>query len=274
MGASPAIRPEIYRSERRIAMAVEVVVLKARSDNYAYLVRDEGSGKVASIDAPEAGPILAALEERGWELDQLWITHHHADHVEGVEELRSKTGCEVVGHVKDIGRLPHLDREVSEGEKVHLGESVAEISDVSGHTIGHIAYLMPDAGVAFTADSLMALGCGRVFEGTHEMMWKSLEKLTHLPQETRIYSGHNYGKQNGRFAMTIEPDNRKLEERIKRIEEADGKGEPIVPATLREELDTNPFLRASNTHVKELLGLSGADDAAVFAEIRRRKDAF
>ncbi len=175
-------------------MPVDVVVLKARSDNYAYLVRDEATGKVASIDAPEAGPILAALDERGWDLDQLWITHHHADHVEGVEELREKTGCKVVGHVKDIGRLPPLDREVSEGEQVHLGESMADVVDVSGHTIGHIAYIMEDAGVAFTADSLMVLGCGRVFEGTHEMMWKSLEKLMHLPQDIRIYSGHNYAE--------------------------------------------------------------------------------
>ena len=133
---------------------------------------------------------------------------------------------------------------------------------------------MSESRAAFTADSLMAFGCGRVFEGTMPQMWESLSKLMRLPKDTKIYSGHNYGKQNGRFAMTIEPDNRELEERIRRIEKADDEGEPIVPASLREELDTNPFLRASNPHVKELLGLSGADDAAVFAEIRRRKDAF
>ena len=255
-------------------MPVEVVVLPARSDNYAYLVRDEATGEVASIDAPESAPILAALKEREWDLSEIWLTHHHADHVEGVAALREKTGCKVIGHVKDIGRLPPLDTEVSEGESVWLGETKATVVDVSGHTIGHIAYLMKDDRVAFTADSLMALGCGRLFEGTHQMMWQSLEKLMTLPQDTLIYSGHNYGQQNGRFALSIEPDNEALKDRIARIEEADEKGEPIVPVTLEEELATNPFLRAKNDNVKRAVQLTGADDAAVFGEIRRRKDNF
>ena len=255
-------------------MPVEVVALAARSDNYAYLVRDQATGKVASIDAPEAQVILNALDGREWVLDQIWITHHHADHTEAVDQLRARFDCKVVGHVKDIGRLPALDQELSEGEKVYLGDSVAEVMDVSGHTIGHIAYVMRDEGVAFTADSLMALGCGRVFEGTHEMMWQSLSKLMALPPETLIYSGHNYGQANGRFALSIEPDNDALNERIARIEQADEAGEPIVPVTLAEELETNPFLRARESSVKDRLGLSGADDAAVFAEIRRRKDRF
>ena len=255
-------------------MPVEVVVVPCRTDNYAYLVRDAATGKVALVDAPEEAPIREALEERDWELDQIWITHHHADHTEAVEPLRASYGATVVGHVKDIGRLPHLDRELSEGETVALGDTVARVIDVSGHTIGHIAYVLDDDHIAFTADSLMALGCGRVFEGTHQQMWQSLQKLMALPDDTRIYSGHNYGAANGRFAASIEPANPDLKDRIARIEAADAAGEPIVPATLAEELATNPFLRATEDSVKSAVGLPGADDASVFAEIRRRKDAF
>jgi len=256
-------------------MSFEVVTVPCRSDNYAYLLRDEGTGQVALVDAPEEGPIVEALEARGWGLDQIWITHHHADHTDAVPALKERYGAQVIGHVKDLGRLPPLDRELSEGEKVTLGETVARVVDVSGHTIGHIAFVIDEPEpVAFTADSLMALGCGRVFEGTHAQMWESLSKLAGLPDETLVYSGHNYGQANGRFALSIEPDNADLTDRIARIEKADEAGEPIVPATLGEERATNPFLRAGVPSVKEAVGLSGADDAAVFAEIRRRKDAF
>ena len=255
-------------------MPVEVVTVPCRTDNYAYLVRDEATGQVALVDAPEEAPIREALESRGWELHQIWITHHHADHTEAVEALREAYGAEIVGHVKDIGRLPPLDRELSEGETVTLGETTARVVDVSGHTVGHIAFVIDEDRIAFTADSLMALGCGRVFEGTHAQMWESLKKLMALPDDTRIYSGHNYGMANGRFASTIEPSNQALKDRIARIEAANNAGEPIVPVTLAEELATNPFLRAGEPTVKQAVGLPGGDDAAVFAEIRRRKDAF
>ena len=255
-------------------MPITVITLPARSDNYAYLLRDEATGRVASIDAPEAAVIEAALDARGWSLDQIWLTHHHGDHVEGVEPLRDRFACKVVGHAKDAARLPPLDLTVGEGDSVHLGETEARILDVSGHTIGHIAFVAEADHAAFTADSLMALGCGRVFEGTHAMMWESLTKLMALDPETRIYSGHNYGKANGAFALSIEPENEALKARIARIAEADASGTPIVPVTLAEELETNPFLRATDPGVKETLALKGADDASVFAEIRRRKDAF
>jgi len=256
-------------------MPVEIVTVPCRSDNYAYLVRDEASGKVALVDAPEAGPIEAALEERGWELSQIWITHHHDDHTSAVEKLRG--GAEVIGNTADRARLPDLDRELSDGETFALGSTTVKVMDVSGHTVGHIAFYIEDAGEApavFTADSLMALGCGRVFEGTHPMMWESLSKLMALPDETRIYSGHNYGKANGRFALSIEPENADLRERIGRIEAADAAGEPIVPATLAEEKATNPFLRATTDSVKAAVGMEGKPDAEVFAEVRTRKDRF
>ena len=255
-------------------MAIEIVTVPCRKDNYAYLVRDKATDQIALIDAPEVEPILAALEERGWKLDEIWITHHHDDHISGVDTLRERFGALVTGHGKDRERLPRLDREVQDGEVIQLGEAEARIIDVSGHTIGHVAYVFDDEGAAFTADSLMALGCGRVNEGTHAMMWESLSKFLAMPDEMRIYSGHNYGQANGEFALSIEPDNQALKDRIARIVEADGKGAPIVPSTMAEEKATNPFLRAREPGVKRNVGLEGADDASTFAEIRRRKDSF
>lgn len=255
-------------------MPVETVIVPCRSDNYAYIVRDEGTGQVAVVDAPEAAPLIAALEERGWRPDQIWITHHHGDHTEAVQPLVEKYGAQVVGHTKDRARLPDLDKEVSEGDTVALGETRARVIDVSGHTIGHIAFVLDADKAAFTGDSLMALGCGRVFEGTHAMMWESLSKFLGMPDDMRIYSGHNYGVANGRFALSIEPDNQALKDRIAGIEAANAAGEPIVPVTIAEEKATNPFLRAVERSVKKAVGLDDGDDASVFAEVRRRKDAF
>ena len=255
-------------------MSVEIITVPCRSDNYAYLVRDGASGHVALVDAPAVDPIVEALEARGWGLDQIWITHHHGDHTEGVPDLVAKYGSKTIGHAKDRSRLPALDLEVSEGETVSLGETTARVIDVSGHTIGHIAFILDADNAAFTADSLMALGCGRVFEGTHAMMWDSLSKFLGLPNETMIYSGHNYGQANGRFALSIEPKNAALFDRIARIKAADEAGEFIVPVSMAEEKATNPFLRAVEADVKAAVGLAGADDASTFAEIRRRKDTF
>lgn len=253
-------------------MGLETIIIPCLDDNYGYILRDSATGKTAIVDAPEAAPLIAALEERNWGLDMILVTHHHDDHIQGVEALRSKYGAKVVGAEADSRRLPKLDQALKEGDEIALGESRARVIDVSGHTINHIAYLFD--GAAYTADSLMALGCGRVFEGTYLMMWESLSKYLTLPPETQIYSGHNYGAANGRFALSIEPENQALKDRIARIAEADRAGEPICPVTLGEELATNPFLRAKEPEVKALLGLADADDAAVFAEIRRRKDNF
>lgn len=255
-------------------MPVEVVTVPCLSDNYAYLVRDESSGKVALVDAPEVTPIVEALEARGWNLDQIWITHHHGDHTDGVGDLVAKYGAKVVGHAKDRARLPAMDIELNEGDSLELGGSTARVIDVSGHTIGHIAFIMDADKVAFTADSLMALGCGRVFEGTHAMMWESLSKFLTLPDDMQVYSGHNYGVANGKFALSVDPENQALKDRIAGIEAANAAGKPIVPSSMAEERATNPFLRAVSPEVKANVGLEGADDAATFAEVRRRKDSF
>ncbi|HKK36506.1 MAG TPA: hydroxyacylglutathione hydrolase [Paracoccaceae bacterium] len=255
-------------------MTLEVTVVPCRDDNYGYLLHEPEADVWAVVDAPETAPLKAAIEAAGGRLDLILLTHHHGDHVEGVEDLREAYGAKVVGHAEDAGRLPKLDLAVNEGDEIAVGEERATVIDVSGHTIGHVAFHFPGAGKAFTADSLMALGCGRVFEGTHHQMWESLSKLMELPNDTEIYSGHNYGAANGRFALSIEPDNAALNERVARIADLDGRGEPIVPVTLAEELETNPFLRARKPSVKEAVGLAGADDASVFAEVRRRKDSF
>ncbi|MDE0534080.1 MAG: hydroxyacylglutathione hydrolase [Albidovulum sp.] len=253
-------------------MTLEIVTVPCLSDNYAYLIRDDRTGATAVVDAPHADPIAASLASRGWRLDKILITHHHFDHIGGVERLKRDHGATIVGAASDSSRLPPLDEAVSEGDSVAVGDAVCRILDVSGHTVGHIAYVFP--GAAFTADSLMALGCGRVFEGTAEMMWSSLSKLAALPPDTEIYSGHEYTAANARFAMTVEPDNETLKRREADIARLRSENRPTVPSTLSLELETNPFLRARLDSVKASMGMPGASDAAAFAEIRKRKDNF
>lgn len=255
-------------------MALEIVTVPCLTDNYAYLLHDPASGATAVVDVPEAGPIRAALAGRGWRLGRILITHHHADHIQGVEELRAATGAEVLGNAADAHRLPRLDRALRVGETVDLGEPV-EVLEASGHTVGHVAYHAPASAAAFTADSLMVCGCGRVFEGTMPMMWATLERLAALPRATMIHSGHDYAAANLRFALTIEPRNEELKLRAAETERASAGGRPPVPALLALELATNPFLRPDSPAIRKLLGFDAeAENAEVFAEIRRRKDAF
>jgi hydroxyacylglutathione hydrolase len=253
---------------------LEIVTVPCLKDNYAYLLRDDATGVVGLVDAPEAAPIEAALDERGWTLGVILITHHHADHIDGVEALRGRTGAKVIGAEADRRRLPPLDRAVAEGDVVTVGTAKADVIDASGHTVGHIAYHFADDRALFSADSLMVMGCGRVFEGTPEMMWGSLAKLAALPAETRVYSGHEYTEANLAFALSLGTPSAALAERAETIRTARSNGQPTVPATLADERTTNPFLRAVDPEMKAALGMEGAPDAAVFAEIRARKDRF
>jgi len=255
-------------------MAIDILTIPCREDNYAFLIRNDETGQTALVDAPETAPIVAALDARGWVLDDLLITHHHHDHVEAVEDLRNKFNCRVIGAKADALRLPALDLGVSDGDHFTSCGLDMQVMDVSGHTIGHIAFYTPEATAAFTADSLMALGCGRLFEGTADQMWTSLSKLRALPDDTIIYSGHEYTSANGRFALTIEPDNSVLQTRIDAIAKARAAHLPTVPSSLALEKATNPFLRAHLPVVKDALSMSGATDADVFAQIRARKDRF
>ena len=255
-------------------MALKIETVPCLDDNYAFLAHNPQTGETAVVDVPEAAPILRRLDELGWRANTVLLTHHHADHVQGLGELLEAHPAKVVGAAADAHRLPPLDVAVSEGDRTPVCGETAAVIDVSGHTIGHIAYHFADSGVAFTADSLMAMGCGRVFEGEMAQMWESLAKLAALPPETVICSGHEYTASNAKFALTVDPENPELAERARRIEDARARGAPTVPSTLAEELATNPFLRAGDPAIRAGLGMANAADAEVFAEIRRRKDAF
>lgn len=254
------------------APSAELVVVPCLADNYAFLVHNDATGETALIDAPEEGPIREALRKRGWTLSDILITHHHHDHIGAVDALRP--GARVIGAKADAHRLPPLDLQVAEGDTITVCGQITHVIDVSGHTIGHIAFHMPDAGYAFTADSLMALGCGRLFEGNAAQMWQSLKKLRALPEDTQICSGHEYTAANARFALSVDADNPKLISRIEGITQARADGQPTIPSTLREEMLTNPFLRADDPAFKGVLGMADATDEDVFAHVRAAKDKF
>ncbi len=255
-------------------MPLELVTIPCLTDNYAYLIHDAESGQTAVIDVPDAGPILAALDAHQWRLTDILITHHHDDHIQGIEPLRAQTGAMVLGAAADAHRLPRLDLALTEADSFSIGREFGRIIDVPGHTIGHIAFHFPESRLAFTADSLMSGGCGRLFEGTPRQMHASLAKLAALPPDTLICSGHVYTSSNLRFAATLEPGNPQLISRIAEVAAKRTQGIPTVPVPLQLELDTNPYLRAHLPALKSAVGLPDADDATVFAEIRARKDKF
>lgn len=255
-------------------MPLEILTLPCLSDNYAFLLHDPDSGETALVDAPEPGPIHAALEARGWGLDWVLLTHHHWDHVDGLPELRERYNPKVIGAKADAHRLPALDKAVADGDHFALLGEEVQVLDVSGHTVGHVAFYMPGARALFSADSLMALGCGRLFEGTPQQMWHSLNKMAQLPPQTMVYSGHEYTAANGTFARTIDPDNPALQARLRDTAAAREAGQPTVPSLLQLELDTNPYLRAGDPAIRAGLGMEAAEDVEVFTEIRRRKDSF
>ncbi|MEP4196707.1 MAG: hydroxyacylglutathione hydrolase [Aliishimia sp.] len=255
-------------------MSLEIVTIPCLSDNYAFLAHDAATGSTSLIDIPEAGPILAELKKRDWSLDQILITHHHWDHIGGLDAVLAEYKARVVGATADTNRLPQLDISVTEGDTISIGNETGTVIDVSGHTIGHVAFHFPESAAVFTADSLMALGCGRVFEGSHPQMWESLSKLAALPEATSVYSGHEYTAANARFAITIDPENKELHKRVAEIDAARKANTPTVPSELALELATNPFLRAANPDIQAHLGMTGAKSVDVFSEIRTRKDAF
>ena len=255
-------------------MPFELRTVPCLSDKYAFLAHDPATGATALVDVPEAAPILAALAETGWTLSDILITHHHDDHVDGLNEVLAAHPARVIGAAKDAHRLPALDLAVQEGENILIGTQSGTAMDVSGHTINHLAFYFAEAKTVFTADSLMALGCGRVFEGTKPQMWDSLQKLMALPADTVVCSGHEYTAANAKFALTIDPENPALRARVAEITTKRAAGEATVPSLLSQELATNPFLRAADPAVQNHLGMSGADPSNVFSEIRTRKDNF
>ena len=255
-------------------MSIEVHQFGCLSDNYGFLIHDAEANVTASIDTPEVAPINAALAERGWTLTHILNTHHHFDHAGGNEALKAEWNCTIVGAANDAARIPGIDAQVRDGEVFHFGNSRCEVLEVPGHTTGHIAYYFADDGIAFVGDTLFALGCGRLFEGTAAQMWNSLEKLMALPDETVVYCAHEYTQSNAAFALSVEPSNADLVARSQEIDELRAQGMPTVPTTIGLERATNPFVRARSAGLKETVGLSGGDVVEVFAETRRRKDNF
>lgn len=253
---------------------LEIHQIPVLRDNYVYLVHDPESGATAVVDPAEAEPVLRALEGKGWSLTDILNTHPHYDHVGGNLALKQRTGCRVFGAEKDRGNIPGLDVGLKEGDAVSLGGVRAEVLEVPGHTQGHIAYWFREAEALFCGDTLFALGCGRLLGGTAEQLWHSLDRIRRLPGGTRVYCAHEYTQNNGRFALTVEPGNPALVERMARVDEARRQGRSTVPSTLREEWATNPFLRPESPEIQRAVGLEGAEPLTVFAEVRRRKDVF
>lgn len=241
-------------------------------DNYGVLVRDPSSGAVAAIDAPTAEEVSAAAKAKGWKITHILTTHRHGDHTDGNLALKAATGCTIIGPRGEAELVPGIDKTVGEGDTFKFGDLEVRVIETPGHTKGHITYWIPSAEVAFAGDTLFALGCGRVFEGTPEQMWHSLEKLAKLPPQTTIYCGHEYTLSNGKFALTIEPENDALQARMREIEAKRARNEPTVPTRIDIELATNPFLRPQSAAIRKRLGLEGAPDWQVFAEIRERKN--
>ncbi|MCR2834593.1 hydroxyacylglutathione hydrolase [Parerythrobacter lacustris] len=241
------------------------------SDNYGYLLHDSASGETACIDTPDAEEYLRQAAAKGWRITHIWNTHWHPDHAGGNAEIKAATGCEVIAPA-EVAKLNQPDRVVAHGDAVRIGKHEAQVIDVSGHTNGHIAYHLPDAGMAFVGDSVFALGCGRMFEGTPEQFWASLERIKALPPETTLYCAHEYTQSNARFARHADPDNAALQAYAAEIDAKRSRGEATVPTQLARELATNPFLRADDPVLAAKWG--GSTPAETFAALRAGKDNF
>jgi hydroxyacylglutathione hydrolase len=253
-------------------MTAEIRLFPCLSDNFGYLIHDPATGATASIDAPDATAIIQALAREGWTLTDILVTHHHQDHVGGIAELKAKYNCRVVAPHDKSTAIPLVDERVREGDTVKVGNLKARVFETPGHTLDHISYVFDADRALFCADTLFSIGCGRVFEGDYPMMWNSLLKLRALPNETRIYCGHEYTASNVKFALGIEPDNPALKARAEEVTRQRAAGQPTVPTLIRDEKEANVFLRADVPSVAAAVGLAGKSPAEVFGELRERKN--
>jgi hydroxyacylglutathione hydrolase len=255
-------------------MPAQTYLFPCLKDNFGVLLHDPASGATALIDVPEAAPAEAALQKTGWTLTDILVTHHHADHTQGIGEIKARHKCRVVAPRAEAQRIAHVDETVGEGDTVKVGALAARVIETPGHTSGHISYFLPADKIAFVGDTLFSIGCGRVIEGNPEMMWNSLLKLRALPDDTQFFCGHEYTDANIRFAKTIEPHNKALAARAEDVKRQLAAGKATIPATIGAEKAENPFLRADDAELAKSLGLSGKPAWQVFAEIRERKNKF
>jgi hydroxyacylglutathione hydrolase len=253
-------------------MAAEIRLFPCLTDNFGYLVHDPATGATASIDAPEAAPIIRALEREGWTLTDILVTHHHGDHVGGIGELKQKYNCRVVAPYDKSAGIADVDVRVKEGDAVEIGGLTARVLETPGHTLDHISYVFDSEKALFAADTLFSIGCGRVFEGTFPMMWDSLLKLRALPDDFNLYCGHEYTAANVKFALTVEPDNAALKARAAEVTRLRADNKPTIPVTLGDEKKANVFLRAVEPSVAAGVRMKGRSAAEVFGELRERKN--
>ena len=251
-----------------------ILQIPALIDNYIYLLHDSVSKETAAVDPALAAPVLDVLDKNGWRLTTILNTHHHWDHVGGNLELKQKTGCKIIAAGSDSDRIPGIDSGVSDGDVISLGRHQARVIATPGHTSGHIVYYFAEDGALFCGDTLFVMGCGRLFEGTSEQMYGSLQKLQVLPLATRIYCAHEYTQTNGRFALSIEPDNVQLQQKMLEVQRLRAENKPTVPSTIAEEIATNPFFRTNSVSLQKTLGLAHQSSVQVFTELRKRKDTF
>ncbi|NOQ14972.1 MAG: hydroxyacylglutathione hydrolase [Methyloprofundus sp.] len=253
---------------------LEIQQIAVLNDNYIYLIHDTESGDTAAVDPAVAEPVLTVLQHNNWQLKYIFNTHHHADHVGGNLFLKNHTGCLIAGCAADQQRIPGIDIKLSEGDTLKLGEYTIHVISCAGHTTGHIAFYIAAAGALFCGDTLFAMGCGRLFEGTAKQMQQSLRKFTALPLTTKIYCAHEYTAANAQFARFVEPENPDLLSAIERIKQLRSDNQPTVPTTLAQELATNPFLRTNSADIKTTLAMQNSSELEVFTELRERKNQF
>ena len=254
---------------------LEIITVPVLSDNYIYLLHDSHSGQTAAVDPAVAEPVLELLAAKRWQLDYIFNTHHHGDHVGANLQLKQQTGCQIVGAADDKKRIPGIDIALHDGEQILLGEQRLQVITTPGHTLGHIVYYCVDSAVLFCGDTLFSLGCGRLFEGSAEQMWQSLQRLKTLPTDTQVYCSHEYTEANSRFALSLETDNFDLQRRVADIVKLRQQQQPTLPSSIGLELATNPFLREHSASIRNALNLNAdTSPVEVFATLRYLKDQF